>query len=51
MNLKSVVQVETLGRKFLSVDPAQFPFGDYEFRDELDVKSAYWNDLDRKSVV
>ncbi len=46
-----IVHTETLGYLFKAVDPASYPFGEYEYRDELEVKRDWWLDIEPGEVV
>jgi FkbM family methyltransferase len=36
---------ESCGEEFLVVDPKTYPYGDYEFEDENNIKERYWADI------
>ena len=45
------VTAETLGHTFDVVDPKTYPYGDYEFTDEIETKRLYWSDLGPDEMV
>lgn len=46
-----MIEIESYGHRFKVVDPATYPYGPYEFTDEIAIKAAYWNDIQPDEVV